>query len=712
MRFQQLRFDRLRQPPTIHPGRRALRSPLAGLSPDSIAASSLSFEFATRGLHDPELTDRDEAIFLLQAAAEVEHALMVQYLFAAYSLRRQDQSAAHLTLIDGWQETLLQIAREEMAHLATVQNLLIVLGGPLNFEREHSPFTSELYPFRFKLQRLSTRSLAKYVTAERPTTRPVGISDDDWNLIEGDIAVMAKADNDDFELRQVGGIFRRLIELLQSMPLEEFRLDTLPQQAQFADWGYDPEYTAGSGQFGEPLLVKSISGGDAASIRDACVAACKAIADQGEGFDVPITTDPTESHFERFLLLFKSYRSETAAGDWQPVWLIPVNPNTSAPGLPSKKGDMRAAVTEAFLEQGRIENQRSRRWAQLFNLRYRMLLNCLSHFLRIDQPLYDASGGVTSGDRLARGHLLIWTFNEMRRLKKLAEKLVQLPLLDDAGNPLRCGPPFELPYTLNLPEHEPGRWRTHRDVLRGSRQLVAAIQADPLDANDPFLRRLLELDAESLVIAEALANGQPLPAPPSDFQKAVRILEEAVRGFDIGYHQNFWRDRTRAEFVGVDLPRVHMIIDPTVHTTNPTAAPLIRQISKPTGWMPRKRPRIPQERIDALIAWISAGCPDNTPAGAKGLVPEGSPNPEATVPSSPNPSHGALHYEADIKPLFREFDRTSMLFMFDLWKFEAVRDNADAIYSAVNSGGMPCDGAWPTDKIVQFKRWIDDGKQP
>ena len=33
--------------------------------------------------HDPPLTDREEAIYLLHIASEVEHALMLQYLYAA-----------------------------------------------------------------------------------------------------------------------------------------------------------------------------------------------------------------------------------------------------------------------------------------------------------------------------------------------------------------------------------------------------------------------------------------------------------------------------------------------------------------------------------------------------------------------------------------------------------------------------------------------------
>ncbi|MFL6147781.1 MAG: ferritin-like domain-containing protein [Pseudonocardiaceae bacterium] len=37
-------------------------------------------------IHDPPLEPRDEVVFLLTAAAEIEHALMVQYLYAAYSV--------------------------------------------------------------------------------------------------------------------------------------------------------------------------------------------------------------------------------------------------------------------------------------------------------------------------------------------------------------------------------------------------------------------------------------------------------------------------------------------------------------------------------------------------------------------------------------------------------------------------------------------------
>jgi hypothetical protein len=55
-------------------------------------------------------------------------------------------------------------------------------------------------------------------------------------------------------------------------------------------------------------------------------------------------------------------------------------------------------------------------------------------------------------------------------------------------------------------------------------------------------------------------------------------------------------------------------------------------------------------------------------------------------------------YAADIKPLFRERDRRAMTFLFDLWDYEAVKENAEAILGATEGGDMPCDGAWPVER--------------
>lgn len=69
-------------------------------------------------------------------------------------------------------------------------------------------------------------------------------------------------------------------------------------------------------------------------------------------------------------------------------------------------------------------------------------------------------------------------------------------------------------------------------------------------------------------------------------------------------------------------------------------------------------------------------------------------------------------FEADIKPLFREKDRQAMIKAFDLWSAIDVAQRAEAIYSSVAAGRMPCDGAWPEADKALLRRWIDEGCRP
>lgn len=69
-------------------------------------------------------------------------------------------------------------------------------------------------------------------------------------------------------------------------------------------------------------------------------------------------------------------------------------------------------------------------------------------------------------------------------------------------------------------------------------------------------------------------------------------------------------------------------------------------------------------------------------------------------------------FAADIQPLFRERDRRAMTFMFDLWSYEDVKANAGDILAATEGGDMPCDGAWPADRIDLLRRWIEGGHRP
>lgn len=71
----------------------------------------------------------------------------------------------------------------------------------------------------------------------------------------------------------------------------------------------------------------------------------------------------------------------------------------------------------------------------------------------------------------------------------------------------------------------------------------------------------------------------------------------------------------------------------------------------------------------------------------------------------------SLSFETDVKPLFRERDRRSMAFAFDLGSHRDVGEHADAILDRLEAGTMPCDGAWPAAQVELFRRWIAGGKR-
>jgi CDGSH-type Zn-finger protein/truncated hemoglobin YjbI len=66
-----------------------------------------------------------------------------------------------------------------------------------------------------------------------------------------------------------------------------------------------------------------------------------------------------------------------------------------------------------------------------------------------------------------------------------------------------------------------------------------------------------------------------------------------------------------------------------------------------------------------------------------------------------------LNFDAHIKPMFRLMDRNSMRFALDLWSENDVAKHGSAILERLNNGTMPCDGAWPKDKLAVFEKWLN-----
>jgi hypothetical protein len=108
-------------------------------------------------------------------------------------------------------------------------------------------------------------------------------------------------------------------------------------------------------------------------------------------------------------------------------------------------------------------------------------------------------------------------FGEMYNLKAIAGILVRLPLVSPK-DPRRAGPTFQTPFTLVLPSSEVDVWRMHRDLVRGSRELVSTLmqpgstrRGTPLPDGQQYLSVLRDLDGQNLAFIDQVLIGlQPM----------------------------------------------------------------------------------------------------------------------------------------------------------------------------------------------------------
>jgi hypothetical protein len=477
-------------------GRLARVAPLGGPSLSGRAPAARPGLLGTAGLDlPPEFNGRDYAIFLLQVAAEIEHSLLAQYLFAAYSLGGPDVPPERSADVRAWQETILGIAKEEMGHLITVQNVITVLGAACHFQRDDYPSSNPLYPFGFRLEPLGLDSLAAYICAESPAEW----EDDEAREIKARAQVDVGA-----PVNRVGALYTQLIGLLQdptTVPDSAIQSATVGFQATWDEWGRGYR----QGQRGaEAMRVLDLPAPELLILpvdsRTALINALQQIAEQGEGLDLP--PDENGSHFQRFLAVYRGLKQ--LGEDAGRV----VRPLAANPTVGSEGGDPTDLYTTTT-----ITHPEAVLWAHLFNLRYRKLLVNLLH-------AFELSDDATDRTMLTpRGALIHRTFSEMYNLRAISGLLVRLPTSPDDPDGRRAGPPFQMPYTLNLPSTEVNRWRVHRDLLDAAARLVTQLQAvtAPGDGQD-YLTALLQWDeierghVEQLIAAPAPA-GSPGEGP-------------------------------------------------------------------------------------------------------------------------------------------------------------------------------------------------------
>ncbi len=469
-----------------------------------------------RLLKRSDMTWHDHLIMLLNLGAAIEHALMVQYLYAAYTLGNTHVPEEFRPNVQQWQETILSVAREEMGHLLTVQNVLTLMGAAVNLNRQNFPWDIAYYPFPFTLEPLSLDSLARYVYAEMPLDELKSRDP----LIE-DIRNLATGGKSTDHVHSVGLIYSEIIELIQDekrIQDSSFHGQTYSHQASWDDWGrrYGPqlrlldaegspiEPTPGViGGHSEPgpdphsraiLLIQQVAS------RTEAIAALYAVSVQGEG---PHGAGEGEmSHFQRFLHIYKDWQ-KIVKDDWLPTRNVVRNPTTQ--WIPHQEKP-----------EGYISWVYTQHWADLFNTRYRLLLNLISHTFREAQT-------TRPDEPSLRAVLMHRIFGEMYNLKAIAGILVQLPVNDLHGAPpdrdtRYAGPPFEMPFSLTLPPNDADAFGMHLDVLGSSDKLCYEIlncrrsrDAPPYIRDHPedeaYIRTLLDIDSQIRASMKATIAG-------------------------------------------------------------------------------------------------------------------------------------------------------------------------------------------------------------
>jgi hypothetical protein len=347
---------------------------------------------------------------LLIQAAQVEHLIMCQYLYASFSLKTgpdEGLTPEQADAVARWHKVLAGIAVEEMLHLALVANVMTAIGAAPTLMRPNFPRPSEYLPagVRFALLPFGDASLTHFLYLERPEGMervdakgfvPAAPSPEPVDANE----VMPRLQ----EFATVGHLYRGIEDGLSHLAarLGERALFVGPPRAQAT-----PE------MFHWPQLIAVT---DLASAR----AAIDEIIEQGEG----ARGDWQPAHYGRFLGIWEEYRRlrEQDPG-FQPA--RPVIPAFTR--QPYDITDPQALLTEPA----------TRRVAELFNLGYEVVLHVLTRFFTHTDETDEQLGTLIEAAFGLMGGVM----------RPLGTALTQLPA--GPGHPGHtAGPVFEMYYQM------------------------------------------------------------------------------------------------------------------------------------------------------------------------------------------------------------------------------------------------------------------------
>jgi CDGSH-type Zn-finger protein/uncharacterized Fe-S cluster protein YjdI len=425
---------------------------------------------------EPEIVveNREQLIYLLSEAAEIEHGLMCCYLFAAYSLRRGDPalSAAERDAVGRWRDTIVDIARDEMIHLAIVSNCLSAIGSAPHFARANFPVAPGYHPAGvvLSLAPFDVATLEHFTYLERP---------------EG----VEMADGAGFAMKPYhrGAKRGRLVPSAQDYATvghlyRGIRAGFVTLSAAIGESSLfvgDERLQVGADLLPMQGLAK------VRGLRDTELA-IDSIVLQGEGTAVQ---DAEGSHYGRLLAVRREYDALLAQNPaFRPAHPVARNPVMRPPADPAGRVWICAEPAATLLDLG--------------NAAYTVMLRGLGALF---SPV-----AIDDEPRAALAELSVLA---MRVLAPLAEKLTKLPAHDDAPD-VHAGLTFTMSRSLHAPPDDHAL-RVIAELARGVAQGLVAHAGD-----DPALTRganaLAELAGtlERLSVRErARAQGAPPAAP-------------------------------------------------------------------------------------------------------------------------------------------------------------------------------------------------------
>jgi len=232
-------------------------------------------------------TKRESVIGVLHSAAEIEHGILIEYLYAAASLI--DPDAAML---------VTSVAIEEMGHLLTVQNILLAVGAEPYLGRQDQAPNDPFDPFPFRLEPATLGTIACYVAAESPDSAELSFFENrELNRIrrvaDSQIQSESRRKPSGPLLNRVGVLYDHLLKIFTEADADQLcvglKTNRNRQASKEEAWAHGGE--------GRAVIVQEIG-----SLAD-LVGALHAVAGQGEGFECA-----ENSHFHRFRRLYRGMR--------------------------------------------------------------------------------------------------------------------------------------------------------------------------------------------------------------------------------------------------------------------------------------------------------------------------------------------------------------------------------------------------------------------